>query len=320
MKKVSFIAVLSCCVLLYFCKTVLVFYLPFVLNYNKRTSCPHYTHAHFSRWSMCLCVCPNVCVWVREIKETIFFRQCAYQLLGLILNQQRRLEQGWGQTEGPVHAGCVFLWDVYWEDVSIVITHPPFLSSLQPSARRTAVRSMDTARPQGAVHAVWVGRAPPAMNVFATQAASMGCAVSHGSVTVRRAGGVSSVTKTLTTAPTINPAQMVQPAPTQVRAATPALADLDLEAQTVSWKPTNVTATHARMEAVAMWVYKVIKKRDHSKMKCHTHSPSLQQKVEGNFTGKQCSSVVQNSWISLGLSHVKITERNMKRTLVAWAV
>lgn len=111
---------------------------------------------------------------------------------------------------------------------------------------------MDTARPQGAVHAVWVGRAPPAMNVFDTQAASMGRAVSRGSVTVRRAGGVSSVTRTLTTAPTINPVPMVQLAPTQVRAATPVPADPDLEARTVNWKPTNATATPARMEAVAM--------------------------------------------------------------------
>lgn len=122
----------------------------------------------------------------------------------------------------------------------------------QPSARRTAARSTATARPQGAVHAAWAGRAPPVMNAFATLAASTGRAASHGSVTVRRDGGASSVTRTSTTAPTTSPVPTVQPAPTRARAATPAPADPASEEPTVSWKPTSVTATPARTEAAVM--------------------------------------------------------------------
>lgn len=44
---------------------------------------------------------------------------------------------------------------------------------------------------------------------------------------------------------------MVQPAPTQARAATRAPAGLASEAPTVRWKPMSVTATPAKTEAAA---------------------------------------------------------------------
>lgn len=121
----------------------------------------------------------------------------------------------------------------------------------QPSALRTAASDTVTASHPESVSVVWDGRGRPAASVCITQDACMGPARSRGSVCVRRDGEASFVTRTSTTAPTTNPALMAPLAPTLDRAATLAPAGQDMGAQTVSWRLMSVTATPARMVAVA---------------------------------------------------------------------
>lgn len=102
------------------------------------------------------------------------------------------------------------------------------------------------------VSVVWGGRGPPATSACIIRAACTGPARSRGSVCVRRVGAASSATRTSITAPTTNPVLTAPPAPTPDRAATRAPAGRVTVAQTVSWRSTNVTATPAKMEAVAM--------------------------------------------------------------------
>lgn len=124
-------------------------------------------------------------------------------------------------------------------------------TALTPSALRTAASGMVTASHLVSASVVWDGRGHPAASVCITRDVYMGLARSHGSVCARRAGEASSVTRTSTTAPTTNPVLMAPPAPTPDRAAIPAPADQDMEAQTVSWRLMSVIATPARMVAVA---------------------------------------------------------------------
>lgn len=133
------------------------------------------------------------------------------------------------------------------------VPNPPSLSLLpQPSALPNAARSTVTASHLVSVSVVWGGKGPPAASACITRAACTGPARSRGSVCVRRAGAASSVTRTSTTAPTTNPVLTAPPAPTPDREATPAPAGRDMVAQTVSWRSMSVTATPAKMEAVAM--------------------------------------------------------------------
>lgn len=197
---------------------------------NKETQQIH------ARGSFCVCVCVSVCARLPELKiQKSALPLSAHQLLAPTLNTPIHLPS----PGGVVCVVCV--WCVY----------PPLCLLPQPSALRTAASVTVTASHPVSVSVVWDGRGHPAASVCITQDACMGPAHSRGSVCVRRAGEASFVTRTSTTAQTTNPVLMAPPAPTPDRAVTLAPAGQDMGAQTVSWRLTSVTATPARMVAVA---------------------------------------------------------------------